>query len=83
MNRYTMLPLAVLLQMQVLLFAENLSSDPPNIVVYLADDLSFRDVSVYSQRGVSTPGLETLAADGMTFDYAFVASPSCAPSRAA
>ncbi|MEM6472800.1 MAG: sulfatase [Planctomycetota bacterium] len=83
MNRYTMLPLAVLLQMQVFLFAENSRSDPPNIVVYLADDLSFRDVSVYSQRGVSTPGLETLAADGMTFDYAFVASPSCAPSRAA
>ncbi|MEM0926846.1 MAG: sulfatase-like hydrolase/transferase, partial [Planctomycetota bacterium] len=58
-------------------------NQPPDIVVYLADDLSYRDVSIYSDRGVPTPGLEALAADGMTFDLAFVASPSCAPSRAA
>ncbi|MCC9603810.1 sulfatase [Stieleria sp. JC731] len=55
----------------------------PDIIVYLADDLSQLDISVYSDRGVKTPALEALAAEGMTFDQAFVASPSCAPSRAA
>lgn len=59
------------------------AADPPDVVVYLADDLSFRDLSIYADRGGSTPALKALAADGMTFDYAFVASPSCAPSRAA
>ncbi len=56
---------------------------PPDVVFYIADDLSARDVSVYGGTALSTPALSKLAADGMTFDRAFVASPSCAPSRAA
>ncbi len=55
----------------------------PNIVFFIADDLSIRDTSVYGSSDVRTPNMERLSAAGMTFDRAFVASPSCAPSRAA
>ncbi|PHN03638.1 sulfatase family protein [Flavilitoribacter nigricans] len=55
----------------------------PDIVIYLADDLSRSDISVYNPKGIPTPNLEQLAGEGMVFDRAFVASPSCAPSRAA
>jgi uncharacterized sulfatase len=56
----------------------------PNIVVFLADDLSWGDCSIYhAKSGIRTPNMERIAKDGMTFDLAFVASPSCAPSRAA
>ena len=55
----------------------------PDIVVYLADDLSAADLPVYGGTNLPTPAIDALAADGMTFDRAFVASPSCAPSRAA
>ena len=55
----------------------------PDIVVYLADDLSARDLSLYGGANIDTPAIDALAADGMTFDRAFVASPACAPSRAA
>ena len=55
----------------------------PDIVVYLADDLSALDLPLYGGRGVETPAIDALAAEGMTFHRAFVASPSCAPSRAA
>ena len=55
----------------------------PDIVVFLADDLSWADCSPYGGRDVPTPNMARLAADGMTFTHAFVASPSCAPSRAA
>lgn len=55
----------------------------PNIVFFIADDLSIRDTSVYGSTDVRTPNLQRLSATGMTFDRAFVASPSCAPSRAA
>ena len=55
----------------------------PNLVVFLTDDLGGRDTSVYGSRDVRTPNIERLAAMGMTFDNAFVASPACAPSRAA
>src|SRR5687767_9006725 len=55
----------------------------PNIVVVLSDDHSVLDSSVYGSRDVRTPHMQRLAAAGLTFDRAFVASPSCAPSRAA
>ncbi|RYX86432.1 arylsulfatase A family protein [bacterium] len=55
----------------------------PNIVVFLADDHSIRDSTVYGATDVRTPNMQRISATGMTFNEAFVASPSCAPSRAA
>lgn len=55
----------------------------PDIVVYLADDLSAADLPIYGGTSISTPAIDKLAADGLTFSRAFVASPACAPSRAA
>ena len=55
----------------------------PHLVVYLSDDHSQFDSSLYGNDKILTPQFERLAADGMTFTHAFVASPSCAPSRAA
>ena len=55
----------------------------PDIVVYLADDLSTADLPLYGGTNIKTPAIDQLAADGMTFNRAFVASPSCAVSRAA
>ena len=55
----------------------------PNMLVYLSDDHSQFDSSLYGNDNIPTPQFEALAADGMTFTHAFVASPSCAPSRAA
>ncbi|MGC4002181.1 MAG: sulfatase [Pirellulales bacterium] len=56
---------------------------PPNIVVFLADDLGWADCTINGAKDVPMPNLDRLAAAGMTFSQAFVASPSCAPSRAA
>src|SRR5690349_19969392 len=61
------------------------AADPagPNIVIFLTDDHSLLDSTVYGSKDVRTPNMQRLAAAGLTFDRAFVASPSCAPSRAA
>jgi arylsulfatase A-like enzyme len=55
----------------------------PNIVVFLSDDHGWLDSPVFGTTDVRTPTMERLAAEGLTFTHAFVASPSCAPSRAA
>lgn len=59
------------------------TKNKPNIVIYLADDLSQRDMSLYGNEFIPTPELEKIAADGLVFNHAYVASPACAPSRAA
>ncbi|QDU56583.1 sulfatase-like hydrolase/transferase [Aeoliella mucimassa] len=56
---------------------------PPNIVVFLSDDHTRADSSLYGSPDMSTPNMERIAQQGMMFEHAFVASPSCAPSRAA
>lgn len=56
---------------------------PPNIVVFISDDHTQRDSSVYGSKEMVTPHMEMLAAAGLTFARAFAPSPSCAPSRGA
>lgn len=55
----------------------------PNIVVFLTDDQSQLDSSPYGASSLRTPNMQRLADAGLTFSDAYVASPSCAPSRAA
>ncbi len=54
----------------------------PNIVVILADDLGFGDVSCYNpQSKVATPHLDKLAKQGMRFTDAHSPSTVCTPTR--
>ena len=55
----------------------------PNIVMFLCDDLGLLDCEPYGATDVRTPNLKRLAAEGLVFNRAFIASPACAPSRAA
>ena len=55
----------------------------PDMVVFLTDDHTRRDSSVYGSTEFPTPNMKRLADRGMVFDDAYVVSPSCAPSRAA
>lgn len=55
----------------------------PNIVFILADDLGVNDLGVYGRKDHRTPYLDRLAAEGLRFTTAYVASPICSPSRAA
>ena len=57
-------------------------ADLPNILVLISDDLGRLDTSVYGSPDARTPTLDLLASQGMTFDNAYVASPSCCPNRA-
>src|SRR5882762_6313462 len=58
-------------------------SSRPNLVLFLSDDHGLLDSTVYGSKDVRTPNMQRLANAGLTFDRAFVASPSCAPSRGA
>ena len=57
--------------------------NPPNIVLFVADDLGVRDIGPYGNVIVQTPHLDELARESLLFNQAFAASPTCAPSRAA
>ena len=57
----------------------------PNIILILSDDFGYGDAGTYGggeDRGMPTPDLDRLAAEGMQF-MSFYAQPSCTPGRAA
>lgn len=55
-------------------------SDVPNIVLILADDLGYADLSCYGGK-ISTPHIDALAAAGMRFTDAHSTSSVCTPTR--
>ena len=65
----------------------DLKEGKPNIILILADDLGFNDVSYYNggaaDGSLLTPHIDSLAKEGVAFLNGYAASPVCSPSRAA
>ena len=59
---------------------------PPNIILIVADDLGYNDISL-NGGGVAgivqTPNIDALAREGVHFTIAYAANATCSPSRAA
>jgi arylsulfatase A-like enzyme len=60
---------------------------PPNIVLILADDMGWNDVSTHGGGAgggtVKTPHIDQLASEGVAFTTGYAGNGTCAPSRAA
>lgn len=54
----------------------------PNVVLLLADDLGKEDISLHGSPYVTTPNIDSIGHDGISFDSAYCSAPICAPSRA-
>ena len=57
------------------------TNDRPNIVIFLADDQGWGDLSLHGNVNLETPNIDSLARDGAMFDRFFVCA-VCAPTRA-
>lgn len=60
---------------------------PPNILVILADDLGYNDISLHgggvAGGAVQTPNIDSIARDGVELLNGYAGDATCAPSRAA
>ncbi|MFT6319894.1 MAG: arylsulfatase A-like enzyme [Granulosicoccus sp.] len=56
--------------------------DHPNVIVILADDLGFHDLSMNGNQLIQTPNIDNIASSGVNFTRAYVTAPVCATSRA-
>lgn len=57
------------------------SEQRPNIILFIADDMSWNDAEPYGHPHIRTPNLQRLAEGGLTFDQAFLTTSSCSPTR--
>lgn len=54
----------------------------PNIVLIMADDLGYGDLSCYGNEKFATPHLDRMAGEGMRFTNFYASGPVCSPTRA-
>lgn len=54
----------------------------PNIVVFLADDLGYADLSMHGSKDIQTPHIDALARNGVRMTSGYVSAPYCSPTRA-
>lgn len=57
-------------------------AEKPNVLLIVADDLGYGDLSAYGCKDFATPHLDALAAAGRRFTSGYVTAPVCGPSRA-
>jgi len=73
----------LLLNLAVLTWPLELGAvERPNILLVIVDDQSWCHVGCYGDPAVRTPAIDDLARNGIRFENAYCASPSCSPSRA-
>lgn len=60
-----------------------IQSNPPNIILFLIDDLGYGDLGCYGNSMVSTPHIDRLADEGIRFTDFHSNGPMCTPTRAA
>jgi arylsulfatase A-like enzyme len=61
--------------------AQARSDPPPNVIVFVGDDLGWRDTGPYGNSAIRTPHIDRLARSGLRVERAFGTSPQCSPSR--
>lgn len=58
------------------------ASIKPNIIIIMADDLGFGDLSCFGSESIATPNIDRLAHEGVKLTSFHASGPVCSPSRA-
>lgn len=53
----------------------------PNVIILIADDISWNDFGCYGNAAARTPHIDALADRGLRFEAAYLTASSCSPSR--
>ena len=65
----------------LLLAAVGARAEQPNVILFIADDVSWNDYGCYGNEAARTPNIDDLAQNGLRFDEAYLTASSCSPSR--
>lgn len=57
------------------------AAEQPNIIVIMADDLGYGELSCYGAKALQTPAIDRLASEGMRFTSGYCSASTCTPTR--
>lgn len=76
-----MLKHVILAVLAVALSLSAFAVEKPNIIVIMADDLGYGDVSCNGSKTISTPNIDRLASEGIRFTSGYCSASTCTPTR--
>lgn len=56
-------------------------TQPPNVVIIIADDCTYTDLAINGGENAKTPHIDSLAKQGLVFERAFLGMAMCSPCR--
>ena len=65
----------------ILILKVTSSSEEPNIVYIMSDELAYFELSHMGNPYIKTPRIDKMAKEGIRFTNAYAGSPVCAPLR--
>ena len=57
------------------------AQDTPNLLLFMADDMTYTDLGCFGNPDVRTPHIDRLATQGVRFTRCYNAAPTCSPLR--
>lgn len=72
----------LLLSLTFLMTSCDQKAEKPNFIIFLVDDLGWKDVGYMGSKYYETPNIDKLADQGMIFTNAYANAANCAPTRA-
>jgi arylsulfatase A len=82
-HRLLLLSLLILFALLPALHSADVRNQRPNIILFLIDDLGWRDLGCQGSTFYQTPNIDRLAKEGVRFTDAYAACAVCSPTRAA
>ncbi|XP_033754653.1 N-acetylgalactosamine-6-sulfatase-like [Pecten maximus] len=73
----------IVLILMMLKVKDGYTTETPNVIIMLMDDMGWGDLGVFGEPNKETPNLDRMASEGMLFTDFYSANPLCSPSRAA
>ena len=80
MNTRKFLP-AILFALALALTGATPAAAKPNFLIIMADDCTFNDLPLYGGQNAKTPNIDSFAAQGLTFNRAYLSEAMCQPCR--
>ncbi|MBT8037781.1 MAG: sulfatase-like hydrolase/transferase [Verrucomicrobiae bacterium] len=83
-NRTSLLTFSLMLILHsVVVSPASAETQPPNVILIMADDLGYNDLGCYGHPEIKTPVLDQLAKDGIRLTSFYSGATVCTPSRMA
>ena len=78
--------MGMLIALASMMGAGRLAAEPsatkPNVLFIIMDDQSWAHLGCYGDPAIRTPAIDSISKNGLRFEYAYSAAPSCSPARA-